>query len=63
MHFTVGLKLDGRAQHTTVDGRDALDAATKVKAEHPSARINYVRPMNRRGDARHPVLSLSAAKF
>lgn len=55
MRFTVGLKLDGKARHVTVAGEDALAAALKVKAEHPGAHIIYVRPMNRRGDARHPA--------
>lgn len=55
MRFTVGLKLDGKARHVTVAGEDALAAALKVKSEHPEARITYVRPMNRRGDARHPA--------
>jgi hypothetical protein len=55
MQFTVGLNLNGRAQHVTADGEDALAAAQKVKIEHPTARITYVRPMNRRGDARHPT--------
>ena len=38
-----------------VEAEDALIAALKVKTEHPEARIMYVRPQNRRGDARHPV--------
>jgi hypothetical protein len=54
MQFTVGLKLKGKADHFVVDAEDALIAALKVKAEHPEARIMYVRPKNRRGDARHP---------
>lgn len=58
MRFTVGLKCDGKASHVTVAGDDALVAALKVKTEHPSARITYVRPMNRRGDARHPALDV-----
>jgi hypothetical protein len=33
-------------------------AALKVKSESPTARITYVRPQNRRGDARHPPLAL-----
>jgi hypothetical protein len=59
MRFTVGLKLNGNPRHVTADGDDALVAALKVKSEHPQARITYVRPMNRRGDARHPVVSLA----
>jgi hypothetical protein len=38
---------------------DALIAALKVKAECPGACIVYVRPQNRRGDARHPPLSIT----
>jgi hypothetical protein len=58
MQFTVGLKLKGKANHTTVEAEDALMAALKVKTRHPEARLTYVRPQNRRGDARHPVLDL-----
>jgi hypothetical protein len=58
MQFTVGLKLNGRARHVTAEGHDALAAAQRVKIEHPDASITYVRPMNRRGDARHPAVSI-----
>ena len=58
MQFTVGLKLKGKANHTTVEAEDALMAALKVKTRHPEARLTYVRPQNRRGDARNPVLQL-----
>jgi hypothetical protein len=61
MYYTVGLKLDGRARHVAAEGEDALDAAQKVKCEHPTAKITYVRRMNRRGDARHPIPSLERA--
>jgi hypothetical protein len=54
MQFTVGLKLKGRVDHVVVDAEDALVAALKVKAERPEAVVRYVRPRNRRGDARHP---------
>ena len=47
MRFTVGLKLKGKVHHLVVDGEDAL--------------IMYVRPQNRRGDARHPPLARSKA--
>jgi hypothetical protein len=57
MQFTVGLKLKSRADHTVVEAEDALIAALKVKVQHPEARVTYVRPCNRRGDARHPPLS------
>ena len=56
MQFTVGLKLKSKTDHTMVEAEDALIAALKVKAQHPEARITYVRPCNRRGDARHPPL-------
>ena len=56
MNFTVGLKLRGKVNHMAVDAEDALGAALKAKAEHPEASIMYVRPQNRRGDARHPPL-------
>lgn len=59
MRFTVGLKREGKADHTVVDAEDALIAALKVKAKHPEARVMYVRPQNRRGDARHPVHGLN----
>ena len=58
MNFTVGLKLKGKVNHVVVlDAEDALIAALKAKAEHPEASIMYVRPQNRRGDARHPPLA------
>ena len=56
MNYTVGLKLNGKVTHELVDAGDALIAALKAKAEHPEASIMYVRPQNRRGDARHPPL-------
>lgn len=56
MQFTVGMKLDGKAAHCTTEGGDALAAALRVKAEFPDACITYVRPQNKRGDARHPAL-------
>ena len=59
MHFTVGLKLKGKTDRILVDAEDALAAALKVKSEHPEAVITYVRPQNRRGDARHPSHALS----
>jgi hypothetical protein len=55
MRFTVGLKISNRASHTTVEAEDALMAALKVKSQHPEAHLTYVRPSNRRGDARHPA--------
>jgi hypothetical protein len=59
MRFTVGLKLKAKAEHIVIDAEDALIAALKVKADHPDARIMYVRPSNRRGDARHPPHTLA----
>ena len=57
MRFTVGLKHKGKVNHVVVDAEDALIAALKAKTEHPEAQIMYVRPQNRRGDARHPPLA------
>ena len=57
MQFTIGYKLEGQVGHALVDGEDALIAALKLKAECPTATIMYVRPQNRRGDARHPPLA------
>jgi len=54
MRFAVGIKSKSKADHTVVDAEDALIAALRVKTEHPEAKIMYVRPANRRGDARHP---------
>jgi hypothetical protein len=57
MSFTIGLKLKGKVYHLVVEAEDALIAALKVKGERPEALIMYVRPQNRRGDARHPPLA------
>ena len=54
MRFTVGFKHKGKVNHLMVEAEDALIAALKAKTEHPEAQIMYVRPQNRRGDARHP---------
>ena len=59
MQFTVGLRLKGISDRVVVDAEDALVAALKVKAERPEAVILYVRPQNRRGDARHPSHALA----
>ncbi|TAK47600.1 MAG: hypothetical protein EPO23_11275 [Xanthobacteraceae bacterium] len=61
LEFTVGIKVAGARQSVTVAAEDALTAALRVKHERPAAAINYVRPSNKRGDQRHPHLSLSAA--
>jgi len=55
MKFTVGMKMDGKTDHTLVDAEDALIAALKVKMQRPKAEILYVRRANKRGDARHPA--------
>ena len=47
MQFAVGLKADGKTDHTIVDADDALIAALKVK--RPEAEILYVRRANKRG--------------
>ena len=60
MQFTVGLKIDCKASHLTIEGHDALAAALKVKAQFPDSCITYVRPQNKRGDARHPALGVVA---
>jgi hypothetical protein len=59
MQFTVGLKLKSKVDHTVVEAEDALIAALKVKSKHPEAQLTYVRPANRRGDARHPAHRLN----
>jgi hypothetical protein len=61
MQFTVGFRLKGRADHIVTDAEDALVAALRVKSERPEAVITYVRPQNRRGDARHPSHVLAEA--
>jgi len=61
MTFTVGFKHKGRSDHVLVDADDALAAALLVKAERQDALIMYVRPKNKRGDARHPVHGLDPA--
>ena len=59
MRFTVGLKLKTKAYHIVIDAEDALIAALRVKDDRPEAKIMYVRPSNRRGDARHPPSTLT----
>ena len=61
MQFAVGFKLKGKADHIVTDAEDALVAALRVKSERPEAVITYVRPQNRRGDARHPSHVLAEA--
>jgi hypothetical protein len=54
MQYTVGFKSNGKSDHVTLDGADALAAALRVREERPDAMITYVRRQNRRGDSRHP---------
>jgi hypothetical protein len=61
MRFAVGLKTGSKSEHTLVDAEDALIAALKVKTQRPDARITYVRPANKRGDARHPARKLKSS--
>lgn len=61
MLFAVGFKLQNRANHVIIDADDALTAALEVQREIPDAKFNYVRPRNKRGDARHPVLKVGHA--
>jgi hypothetical protein len=62
MRFTVGLKANGKTDHTVVDADDALIAALKVKMHRPEAEILYVRRANKRGDARHPAHALKVKR-
>ncbi len=57
--YTVGLRLQIRAEVLTIEAEDALVAALKAKHEYPEAVITYVRRSNRRGDRRHPHGGLS----
>jgi hypothetical protein len=62
MRFAVGIKQGTKVDHTVVDAEDALIAALKIKMQRPEAKITYVRPANRRGDARHPPGQLAKDK-
>lgn len=55
MLYAVGLKIDGKPDHITIEGEDALIAALRAKAAQPDALITYVRKQNKRGDKRHPA--------
>ena len=59
MRYTVGMNIDGKPLHVTVEAEDALIAALRAKHEHPSAAVTYVRKTNRRGDRLHPHKKLS----
>jgi len=52
--YMVGIKMTGKSTGMKVEAEDALIAALKVKHEHPTAIITYVRKLNARGDRRHP---------
>ena len=56
MRFTVGPNLKGKPEHLVVVAEDALIAGLRSKMGRPEALIKYIRPKNRRGDARHPAL-------
>jgi hypothetical protein len=60
--FTVGLRMQEKADRIVVDAEDALVAALKVKAERPEVAIMYVRRLNRRGDTRHPPHTLTGGR-
>jgi hypothetical protein len=62
MQFAVGLKANGKSEHTVVDADDALIAALKVKMQRPEAEILYVRRANKRGDARNPARTLKKSR-
>jgi hypothetical protein len=62
MLYAVGLKLNDKSDHVTIEGEDALIAALRVKADKPEAMITYVRKQNRRGDKRHPGHTLKRAR-
>ena len=57
--YAVGLNIEGKSDHVTIEGEDALIAALKVKAAQPEALITYVRRQNKRGDNRHPGHALA----
>ncbi len=59
MQFTVGHKTNNQPYHVVIEADDALTAALCVKETYPDAIITYVRPTNKRGDARHPVIGFS----
>jgi hypothetical protein len=57
----VGIKTSNKSTGVEVEAEDALIAALKVKHEHPSAIITYVRKHNARGDRRHPHRDVARA--
>jgi hypothetical protein len=54
LQYAVGIKIGNKTDQMTVEAKDALIAALKVKTAHPEAAITYVRKRNARGDRRHP---------
>lgn len=58
--YTVGINAGSRPTHVEVEAEDALDAALKVKRDHPGATITYARRANERGDRRHPAPEATA---
>lgn len=58
LRYIVGMSINGRTEHVTLEAEDALIAALRVKQERPEATITYVRKSNARGDRRHPHLAL-----
>jgi hypothetical protein len=63
LRYAVGIKIRNKADQVAVEAEDALIAALKVKSKHPEAHLTYVRPANRRGDARHPAHGLSQVRI
>lgn len=62
VQFAVGFNVQGKTDHVVVDAEDALIAALKVKMQHPAAQLTYIRPENKRGDARHPIHALGSER-
>ncbi len=54
LRYMVGTRVANRSASVTVEAKDALIAALKVKRQSPMATITYVRKCNVRGDRRHP---------
>lgn len=59
--FTIGLRLQGKANHVLVEAEDALMAALKAKMAHPDAMITYARRSNQRSDRRMPLEQVEAS--
>lgn len=50
----VGMNVDGKSRHVTIEAEDALIAALRAKHDNPRAAITYVRKTNRRADKQNP---------